>query len=137
MLANLDALLDFAAQRYPDTAAGRTDLIAELNRSASHALGLNLAATGAANTLGTIGTGQFGQTAVNSLRAPVNFTITDALNVFAFRPDLGLAAFVKALQNQGLLQIIAEQEADSGSSLLTDEVLDYVLVRHARDLGLL
>jgi pilus assembly protein CpaC len=34
--------------------------------------------------------------------------LSDALNIFAFRPDLNLAAFIKALQNQGVLQILAE-----------------------------
>ena len=36
------------------------------------------------------------------------FTISDALNIFAFRPDLNLAAFIQALQNQGVLQVLAE-----------------------------
>ena len=39
---------------------------------------------------------------------PSRVTITDALNVFAFRPDLNLAAFIKALQPESLLQILAE-----------------------------
>jgi len=36
------------------------------------------------------------------------FSISDALNVFAFRPDLNLAAFVRALETRNLLQILAE-----------------------------
>jgi pilus assembly protein CpaC len=83
---------------------------AELNRNASQSFGVNLASTGALNTPGSISTGQFSPPATQSLRqgASTNFTITDALNVFAFRPDLNLAGFVKALQGQGLLQILAE-----------------------------
>jgi pilus assembly protein CpaC len=37
-----------------------------------------------------------------------SFNLTDALNIFAFRPDLNLGAVVRALQQQGLLQILAE-----------------------------
>ena len=33
---------------------------------------------------------------------------TDALNVFAFRPDLNLGAVIRALQSEGILQILAE-----------------------------
>jgi pilus assembly protein CpaC len=83
---------------------------AELNRNASRSFGVNLASLGALNTPGAIGTGQFSSPAVRNLQqgGGANFTITDALNVFAFRPDLNLAGFVKALQGQGLLQILAE-----------------------------
>jgi pilus assembly protein CpaC len=35
-------------------------------------------------------------------------SIADALNIFAFRPDLDLMVFIKALQNEGVLQILAE-----------------------------
>jgi pilus assembly protein CpaC len=90
---------------------------AELNRTASQSFGVNLASTGVLNTPGSIGTGQFSTPQTQVLRGTIpgqaqgtntNFTITDALNVFAFRPDLNLATFVKALQGQGLLQILAE-----------------------------
>jgi len=37
-----------------------------------------------------------------------NFTISDLLNVFIFRPDIDLAATIKALQQQNLLEILAE-----------------------------
>ncbi len=90
---------------------------AELNRNASQSFGVNLISTGALNTPGSIGTGQFQAPSVQNLRGSIpakaqgtstSFTITDALNVFAFRPDLNLASFVKALQGQGVLQILAE-----------------------------
>jgi len=35
-------------------------------------------------------------------------TVTDALNIFAFRPGLNIAAFVKALEQDNVLQILAE-----------------------------
>jgi pilus assembly protein CpaC len=36
------------------------------------------------------------------------FTLSDLLNIFVFRPDLNLAATIKALQEKTLLQILAE-----------------------------
>lgn len=90
---------------------------AELNRTASQNLGVNLVSTGALNTPGGTSTGQFGSVRATELSGAIGaqlagtesrFTITDALNIFAFRPDVNLAAFVKALQQQGMLQILAE-----------------------------
>jgi pilus assembly protein CpaC len=36
------------------------------------------------------------------------FSISDALNIFAFRPDLNLGVLIRALNQQNLLQILAE-----------------------------
>lgn len=90
---------------------------AELNRTAAQSFGVNLASTGFMNTPGAISTGQFSAPSANTVRGVIGgsaqgtnttFSISDALNVFAFRPDLNLAGFVKALQSQNLLQILAE-----------------------------
>lgn len=86
---------------------------AEMDRNTGNQFAANLLSTGALNTHGMVTTGQF--PGVTPQRLPGDgssqsqlFTITDALNVFAFRPDLNLGAFVAALQSQGLLQILAE-----------------------------
>ncbi len=90
---------------------------AELNRNAVTSLGVNLLSTGAANTPGYVSTGQFQSATLDQIQTPVagsgvpavsKFNISDALNIFAFRPDLNLGMFIKALQNQGVLQILAE-----------------------------
>src|SRR5579864_2014939 len=86
---------------------------AELDRNASTQFGINLISTGATNTIGRVTTGQFPAPAVTSLQAGAgttnsSFSISDALNIFAFRPDLNLAALIKALQSRNLLQILAE-----------------------------
>ena len=86
---------------------------AELDRNATTQFGINLISTGATNTIGRITTGQFPAPAVTSLQAGAgttnsSFSISDALNIFAFRPDLNLAALIKALQSRNLLQILAE-----------------------------
>ena len=84
---------------------------AELSRTAEKDFGVNLLSTGAANTVGQIGTGQFGsaqlaQTIGNGQSS--TFSVSDILNVFAFRPDLNLGAVLTDLQTRGLLQILAE-----------------------------
>lgn len=81
---------------------------AELNRNLSSQFGVNLISTGAANTVGTVSTQQFSPPRVATADGSSTFTISDALNIFAFRPDLNLAATVRALQAQGVLQILAE-----------------------------
>lgn len=81
---------------------------AELNRQISHSFGVNLISTG--NTIGRVTAG--GTVAPNPAQVggagAASFTISDALNIFAFRPDLDFGVFIKALQNEGLLQILAE-----------------------------
>src|SRR5262249_8687008 len=90
---------------------------AELNRNLAEQLGVNILSTGAANTPGRITTGQFASGSPSSLSgvigAPVQGTTTslnlsDALNLFAFRPDLNLGVVIKALQSNNVLQILAE-----------------------------
>jgi pilus assembly protein CpaC len=90
---------------------------AEMNRTAAESFGVNLLSTGFANTPAAISTQQFSAPRPGALSGTIggavqgttsSFTLTDALNVFAFRPDLNLGAIVKALQQQGVLQILAE-----------------------------
>lgn len=83
---------------------------AELNRNATRSFGVNLFSTGAGNTIGRTTAG--GSAAPNIANigsgADNKFTLTDALNIFAFRPDINLGAVIKALQAEGVLQILAE-----------------------------
>jgi pilus assembly protein CpaC len=83
---------------------------ASVDRNANTQLGMNLLSTGAAKTIGSVSTGQFSAPAapVVSPGTPVASTITDALNLFFFRPDLNLGATIEALQAKGLLQILSE-----------------------------
>jgi pilus assembly protein CpaC len=86
---------------------------AEVDRSALTQLGINIFSTGAANTVGSVTTGQFGSitslgnvtTGPNSSNVSAN---TSLLNLFVFRPDLRLGAVLQALQQKNLLQILAE-----------------------------
>ena len=85
---------------------------ADVDRSVATDLGFNLLSTGAANTIGRVTTGQYAAPSVTTSGSGAtrtsNFSLSDALNVFLFRPDLNLGATIKALQNQQVLQILAE-----------------------------
>jgi len=83
---------------------------AELSRTADAEFGVNLLSTGALNTTGRISTGQFPSGGVAQVGAAgaSPFSLSDMLNIFAFRPDLNLGALIKDLQSRGLLQILAE-----------------------------
>jgi pilus assembly protein CpaC len=94
---------------------------AEVDRSALTQLGVNFISTGAANTTGTITTGQFGGvgpqtltpgTSVTSTGTSVSTTpattVNNVLNLFLFRSDINLGATIEALATKNLLQILAE-----------------------------
>jgi pilus assembly protein CpaC len=89
---------------------------AEVDRSALTQLGVNFLSTGAANTIGTTGTGQFGgfgsQQISQSTGSGAGFqsqeTISNVLNLFLFRPDIHFGAVLENLETKNLLQILAE-----------------------------
>jgi pilus assembly protein CpaC len=81
---------------------------ADVDRSASSQLGFNLVSTGAGNTPGSIGTGQFTPPAVTAVGKTASFSFSNALNVFLYRPDLNLGATIQALEARNLVQILAE-----------------------------
>ena len=83
---------------------------ASVDRSASLSLGMNIFSTGAGNTTGSLSTQQFSAPspgAVSAGTAPT-FNLSNALNVFLFRPNLNLGATIEALAAKGLLEILAE-----------------------------
>ena len=81
---------------------------AEVDRSAIQELGANIVSTGATNTIGSVTTGQFTPPRPTGSVAAGVFTLSDALNVFLFRPDLDLAATIRALQQKKLVEVLAE-----------------------------
>src|SRR5579871_1304483 len=86
---------------------------AEVDRTALSQLGVNFISTGAANTQGTITTGQFGgfsseQLNSNGSASTNSTTINNVLNLFVFRPDINFGAVIQALETKNLLQILAE-----------------------------
>lgn len=81
---------------------------AEINRNAGKSFAVNLVPLGTGNTIGRVTTGQFSAPNVTVEGGETKVGISDALNIFAFRPDLNLMTFIRALQSEGLLQILAE-----------------------------
>ena len=85
---------------------------AEVDRTVSSDMGLNLFSTGATNTIGSVGTQQFSPpslvpTTSNGVTT-TTLTLSDALNIFLFRPDLNLGATIKMLVTRQLAEILAE-----------------------------
>ena len=94
---------------------------AEVDRSALTQMGINFISTGAANTIGTITTGQYGAFGPQTLNPGTTSattgtttgtttatTVNNVLNLFLFRPDIDFGVVIEALQNKSLLQILAE-----------------------------
>jgi pilus assembly protein CpaC len=89
---------------------------AEVDRSALLQLGINLFTTGSGNTIGQVATGQFGGvTGLGTITdngqggtPTASATVTNALNLFFFNPQVHLGAVIEALKTQNVLQILAE-----------------------------
>jgi pilus assembly protein CpaC len=89
----------------------------EVQRNALSQFGANILSTGALNMPGSITTQQFSAPRVQTLTGAIggevvgtstNFSLTDTLNIFAFRPDLNLGILLKALESRGISQLLAE-----------------------------
>lgn len=89
---------------------------ASVDRSLAKQFGINLFSLGAANTIGSITTQQFSPPGVTgggvgggsgSGTAPTA-TLSNLLNIFIYRPDINLGAAIKALESQGVVQMLAE-----------------------------
>ena len=90
---------------------------AEVQRNAFRDFGAALFSTGAGNTPASVGTKQFGNPVLGAIGGaigqsaagfPTSFSLTDTLNIFAFRPDLNIGAVLKALESRGLSELLAE-----------------------------
>jgi pilus assembly protein CpaC len=82
---------------------------ADVNRQAVRQFGINILSLPGAKNVGSISTQQFGPPSTSgSFGNASPFTVSDLLNIFIFRPDIDLAATIKALQSNNVLQILAE-----------------------------
>jgi pilus assembly protein CpaC len=95
---------------------------ADVNRQAIQQLGVNLIRTFGSNMPGSVSTQQFsppslgsltttttsGQTTTTSTSGQNTFLLSNLLNIFIYRPDINLGATIQALQENNLLQILAE-----------------------------
>ncbi|HEV8145432.1 MAG TPA: pilus assembly protein N-terminal domain-containing protein [Bryobacteraceae bacterium] len=86
---------------------------ASVDRVALNQVGFNMFSTNG-KTIGATSTGQFQPPRFSPLQLQgsdfngTNVNFADLLNLFVFRPDLNIGATIKALQQENLLQILAE-----------------------------
>ena len=101
---------------------------AEVDKSALTQLGINILSLPGAKNIGALGTEQFNPpgfqgtlgsntpsttttttgSSSTTTTSSNGFNLSDMLNIFLFRPDLNLAATIKALQENNVLEILAE-----------------------------
>ncbi len=83
---------------------------AEVDRTKLNQLGFNWISLPGAKNVGTISTQQFAPPQLIGGAGSQGSAIglSDLLNIFIFRPDINFAATIKALQNENVLQILAE-----------------------------
>jgi pilus assembly protein CpaC len=83
---------------------------ASVDRSKETQLGLNIYSTGLGNTVGGISTGQFSPPTVTPGigGAPATANVGQELNLFAFYPGLNIGATIQALQQAGVVEVLAE-----------------------------
>jgi pilus assembly protein CpaC len=83
---------------------------AEVDKTALQELGINILSLPGAKNVGIISTQQFSPPQLVSGSGGVTSTlgVSNLLNIFLFRPDINLAATIEALQQNNVLQILAE-----------------------------
>ena len=82
---------------------------ADVNRSAVQQLGINILSLPGSKNIGVIGTQQFSPPQLTGGGPGTGqIGLSDLLNIFIFRPDINFAATIKALQNNNVLEILAE-----------------------------
>jgi pilus assembly protein CpaC len=83
---------------------------AEVNRVALNQFGINILSLPGAKNVGTISTQQFSPPQLTNASNGVNSTLglNNLLNIFLLRPDINLAATIQALQQNNVLEILAE-----------------------------
>jgi pilus assembly protein CpaC len=119
---------------------------AEVNRQAVQQLGINILRNFGSNMPMSITTGQFSPPQLGTTQSVTSngntsttntsgndFLISDLLNIAVFRPDINLSAFIKALQENNVLEILAEPnlltESGKQASFLAGGQFPYPVVQ--------
>jgi len=119
---------------------------AEVNRQAVQQLGVNVLRNFGSNMPMSIGTGQFSPVQLGTTQTVTSngntsttntsgnfFLISELLNVAVFRPDINLDVFIKALQENNVLEILAEPnlltESGKQASFLAGGQFPYPVVQ--------
>jgi pilus assembly protein CpaC len=119
---------------------------AEVNRQAVQQLGVNFLRNFGSNMPMSVSTGQFSEPSVGQTQSVAtngntsvtntsgnNFLLSELLNVAVFRPDINLEVFIKALQENNILEILAEPnlltESGKQASFLAGGQFPYPVVQ--------
>jgi pilus assembly protein CpaC len=83
---------------------------ASVDRNLEKQLGINFFSTGFGNTIAGVNTGQFSPPGLSipSGGGSSTASLTNELNLFAFLPGLNLGATLEALENKGIVQVLAQ-----------------------------
>ena len=83
---------------------------ASVDRSLEKQLGINFFSNGLGNTIAGASTGQFSPPGLSipSAGSPSLPTISNELNLFAYFPGLNVGATLQALENKGIVQVLAQ-----------------------------
>jgi pilus assembly protein CpaC len=95
---------------------------ASVDRTRLQQAGINLFSTGAANTIGSVSTQQFAPPQLSNSNSGgggastggiqgtngVTATLSNLLNLFFFRPDINIGATIQALEQKGVVEVLAE-----------------------------
>jgi len=83
---------------------------ASVDRSKERQFGINIFTNGLGNTLGQVSTGQYSPpfVGVPAAGAPATATLSNELNIFAYFPGLNLGATIQALEQKGVVELLAE-----------------------------
>ena len=83
---------------------------ASVDRSLERQFGINFFSTGFGNVVSGVSTGQYSPPGLTlpAAGAASTATISNELNLFAFLPGLNLGATLQALENKGIVQVLAE-----------------------------
>ncbi len=106
-------------------------IFASVDRTRSQQLGINLFSTGLGNTIAGVTTGQFfppslSWTPNSNGSTTRTVTFSNELNMLAYFPGLDLGATIQALQEKGLVEVLAEpnvlaEDGEQGSFLAGGE----------------
>ena len=85
---------------------------ADVNRTLESQLGINILSLPGAKNIGVISTQQFSPPQLVNQNNGVSSTLglSNLLNIFIYRPDINFAATIQALEQQNLIEILAEPD---------------------------
>jgi pilus assembly protein CpaC len=83
-------------------------VFASVDRTRSTQLGINLFSSGYGNTMAGVNTGQYSPPTIGTTPGPGSLSLSNELNLFAFLPGLNLGATIAAMEQKGLVQVLAQ-----------------------------